>query len=174
MATHAIAFLGDKVLRQKSAPVDAKEITSKKIRDIIKRMSLVLRATEEGIGIAAPQIGIPLQIFIASEEALAIDRRDADLEKPPKKKWRHFVFINPQVVKVSAKKTKGSEGCLSVPKKYGIVARAEKIKIRALDEHGKKIERGASGLFARLLQHEIDHLYGTLYIDKAEKIVDIA
>lgn len=136
-------------------------------------MSEALRSTDDGIGIAAPQIGISKRIFLASEEALAIDR---ELENPEDrfkknsdkdKNWQYYVFINPEILKRSAKKIKGVEGCLSVPKKYGFVERADKIRVRAYDADGRVFERGASKLFARLLQHEVDHLEGVLFIDKA-------
>jgi peptide deformylase len=69
---------------------------------------------------------------------------------------------------LSRKKVDGSEGCLSVPGKFGIVRRNEKITVEALDENGKKITRGAANFFARVLQHELDHLEGILFIDKAK------
>lgn len=169
-----IMMVGDPVLRLKARPVAPEEIGSKKIAGIIKKMSDALRATTDGIGIAAPQIGASLRIFIASEEALAIDAGTMEHpEHAKKKKWTYYVFINPETVKRSGKKTKGTEGCLSVPKKYGLVLRSEKVRVRAFDEHGKKFERGASGLFARLLQHELDHLEGILYIDKADKMTGV-
>lgn len=166
------------VLRKKSEQVLADEFGTKSLKDIIHNMSEILRSTSDGIGIAAPQIGISKRIFIASEEALEIDKNDDDEEdentKLKKKRiWKHFVFINPEIIKISSKITRASEGCLSVPRKYGIVPRAEKIRVRAQDEYGKPFERGAAKLFARLLQHEIDHLNGKLFIDTAEKLVTL-
>ncbi|MEK7643411.1 MAG: peptide deformylase [Patescibacteria group bacterium] len=162
---------GNPILRLIAEPVPITDIPTKKIKDAIKRMTEALRATNDGIGIAAPQIGLSLRIFLASEEALAIDRSDPD-DKPPTKKepWTYYVFINPEIIKTSSKKIRSTEGCLSVPKHYGTVARAEKVKIRAYDEFGKRFERSTSNLFARLMQHEVDHLNGILYIDKAENI----
>ncbi|MEK7649351.1 MAG: peptide deformylase [Patescibacteria group bacterium] len=173
-----IVTLPAPVLRKKAPLVTREEFGSKELTHIIRNMSSALRKTPDGIGIAAPQIGISKQIFLASEEALAIDEgwepKDAADERAKKKTWQYIIFINPTVMKVSSKKIPGSEGCLSVPKTYGIVPRAEKIRVRAYDEHGKVFERGASKLFARLLQHEIDHLGGTLFIDHATKITKIA
>lgn len=168
---HGIVLLGNPVLRKRAERVPVKDIESKNIASLINKMTEILSQTEDGIGIAAPQIGEPLRIFIASEEALVIDKGTVD-EKTKKKNWRYFVFINPEVIKLSGKKVRATEGCLSIPKKYGVVPRAEKIRVRAYDEHGKKFERGASQLFARLIQHEIDHLEGILYIDRAEKIIE--
>ena len=166
----------DAVLRKQAEAVKKEEFSSKKLREIIENMSSALCNTEDGIGIAAPQIGISKRIFLASEEALAIDKElenpDARFEnkKEKNKAWQYYTFINPEILKVSAKKSAGAEGCLSVPKKYGDVPRAEKIRVRAYDENGKVFERGATKLFARLLQHEIDHLNGILFIDKAANL----
>lgn len=169
-----IMTVGNPVLRLKATSIAREEIGSRKITSIIKKMSDALRATDDGIGIAAPQIGVSLRMFLASEEALAIDMGTVGHpEHTKKRKWIYYVFINPEMVKHSGKKTKATEGCLSVPKKYGLVPRSEKVRVRALDEHGKKFERGASGLFARLLQHELDHLEGILYIDKADKMTAV-
>ncbi|MEK7576522.1 MAG: peptide deformylase [Patescibacteria group bacterium] len=172
-----IVTLPDLVLRKHAGIVSSDEFGSKKLLGIIKDMSDALRTTSDGIGIAAPQIGVSKRIFLASEEALAIDEDRAETseiaKKSQKKKWLYHVFINPEILKIAAKKESASEGCLSVPGVYGLVPRATKIKVRACDEHGKRFERGASKLFARLLQHEIDHLEGTLFIDKATKLVTI-
>lgn len=164
------------VLHKIAKEVPNKDIVSPRIQRIIHDMSDTLRASEDGIGIAAPQIGISLRIFLASEEALVIDKNvkhsvsnNAEGKKD-QKEWQHLVFINPQLLKSSRKKINNSEGCLSVPRTFGTVPRAEKVKVAAYDEHGKKFERGASGLFARLLQHELDHLDGHLFLEKAREI----
>ena len=162
------------VLEQKAKPVDITEITSPKIREIIKDMSEALASSPEGIGIAAPQIGYSLQIFLASEEALSIDESRKMTEKERNaKKWEHYVFINPVITNYSKKKQKDLEGCLSVPGKFGTVERSEKVTIEAYDAHGKKFHRGASKLYARLMQHEVDHLNGHLFIEKAHGLMDI-
>lgn len=164
------------VLYQIAKEVPIKDITSPHIRRVIQDMSDTLRASADGIGIAAPQIGVSLRIFLASEETLAIVTSSSpphpaqDAHGNDKEKWRHIVFINPKLLKASRKKIEDSEGCLSVPNVFGTVPRAEKVKMAAYDEHGKKFERGASGLFARLLQHEIDHLGGHLFVEKAREL----
>lgn len=141
------------------------DISSRHIQDVIRRMSEALRATKDGVGIAAPQIGESLRIFIASEEALFEDEDRP--EGKTKNDWKHFIYINPVITNFSRQKQQGPEGCLSVPGIYGEVKRSMKVRVRAYDEHGKVFERGASGLFARLMQHEVDHLNGTLFIDHA-------
>ena len=129
MSKKSIVKIGNKTLREKAERVYLDKITSPEIQQTIQTMSDTLAATSDGIGIAAPQIGVPLQIFIASEEALF--ERKKDETKNIKHHWKHFVFINPRVVKLSRKKKEDYEGCLSVPGKYGLVKRAEKITIRA-------------------------------------------
>lgn len=163
------------VLRALAEKVPVADILSPEIQGIIQDMSTALRDTDDGIGIAAPQIGVSKQIFIASEEALfdAPEKMTPEAEKKTKKDWKHYVFINPKIVTISKSTVHDAEGCLSVPGTYGLVTRAEKIKIRGLNEHGEKVERGASGLFARLFQHEMDHLRGVLFIDKAEDLHEI-
>ncbi len=172
-----IVTLPAPVLRKTAKPVTAEEFGTPKLASIIKDMSVALRKTSDGIGIAAPQIGISKQIFLASDEALALDKgwepKDIADEKAKKKTWQYVVFINPTIIKIASKKNAGTEGCLSVPRTYGIVSRAEKIRVRAYDENGKVFEYGATKLFARLLQHEIDHLSGVLFIDSARKITEL-
>lgn len=173
------------ILHKIAKEVPIKDIASPRIQRIIQDMSDTLRDSHDGIGIAAPQIGVSLRIFLASEEALIIDAKNGKHlvsakmsdsvsnnaeEEKEQKAWRHFVFINPKLLKASRKKFDDSEGCLSVPNIFGTVPRAEKVKVAAYDEHGKKFERGASGLFARLLQHELDHLDGHLFLEKAREL----
>mgnify|MGYP001564786565 CR=1 FL=1 len=94
-------------------------------------------------------------------------------EKPyEEREWKYYVFINPVVKNISKKKQDSSEGCLSIPGKFGFVKRHEKITVKAYDETGRKITRGASRFFAKVLQHELDHLQGILFIDKAERVID--
>ncbi|HEY4528351.1 MAG TPA: peptide deformylase [Candidatus Paceibacterota bacterium] len=151
----------DPVLRLRAGAVD--DIGSKKIASIITRMKKALYAEEDGVAIAAPQVGASLRIFIVKgsdpteEGSLKQDR----------------VFINPEILKVSKKKEKREEGCLSLRYLYGTVLRHEKITIRAYDESGKRITVGATGLLAQIFQHEMDHLEGVLFTDKAENVRDV-
>ena len=170
----------DKILRGHAKEVPHKDISSKKIQDLIANMKTTLKHTPDGVGLAAPQLGKTLRIFIVSEEADEIDRlakEESTLEekeekrkklKEEKKEWKHHVFINPVPKNSSRRKEGGPEGCLSVPGKYGIVSRYHKLTVEAYDEHGKKFTRGASNFFARVMQHELDHLQGTLFIGKVE------
>lgn len=162
------------VLHQKAEEVPVKDIPSLRIQKIIREMSEVLHKAPDGIGIAAPQIGYTLRMFLASEEALRWQEAEAMPEEERKKQiWQHFVFINPVIIKTSKRKTHVMEGCLSIPGKYGKVGRAEKVTIEAYNEQGKKFRRGASQLFARVMQHEVDHLNGILFIEKAKEVINI-
>jgi len=144
-------------------PVD--EIESKHIQKIIKDMRDQLIAYNvdgfSGVAIAAPQIGVSLRIFIVYNTSK--DKKDKDL-------LPNLVAINPKIIKLSKKKHLVGEGCLSVGEQYGAVERAANATMRAYDENGKEYERGAGGLLAQIFQHEVDHLDGILFIDKAEKV----
>lgn len=165
----------DPMLHQHASEVLVEEISSKKIQRILREMQETISFTEEGIGIAAPQIGYSLRIFLASEEALRWDEAvDMPKEERKKKQWTYYTFINPVIKNISKKKISDVEGCLSIPKKYGTVERAEKVSVEAYDEHGKKFQRGTTQLYARVIQHEIDHLNGILFTSKAKNIKHIA
>lgn len=170
------------VLRQKARDIDSADISSKKIQDLIAAMKRTLASTPDGVGLAAPQVGESLRLFIVSDEAEEIDRtqnarqannHDSDSRniKPyPVRAWHYYVFINPCVITTSRQKYDGAEGCLSVPGVFGTIKRKEKITMQAYDEHGKKFTRGAARFFARVMQHEFDHLEGTLFIDNATHV----
>lgn len=159
------------------------EITSNDIQKLIRNMKSTLRVTPEGVGLAAPQVGRSLRIFIVSEESEEINkterqwRRDRIARNEGKpyevRQWRYDVYINPAVKNRSRKKYEDAEGCLSVQGKYGTVERHEKITVEAYDERGKKFTRGATRFVARVIQHELDHLGGILFIDKVEEWIPV-
>lgn len=158
------------ILKKRASEVPVEEISSKKIQRILAIMKETLRSTTEGIGIAAPQIGHSLRIFLASEEALRWNERADILKNDEKKQWAYHTFINPVIKHKSKKQIVDAEGCLSVPNAHGIVSRSEKVTVEAHDEHGNKFQRGMTKLYARVMQHEIDHLDGILFIEKAKNI----
>ncbi|HJL55740.1 MAG TPA: peptide deformylase, partial [Candidatus Paceibacterota bacterium] len=119
--------------------------------------------------IAAPQIGVPLRIFIVSGKLFDLG---GNINEEVSSPLSDLVFINPEITKLSKENEEHEEGCLSVRGKYGTTKRAKKTTVRAFDENGKIFERGGSGLLAKIFQHEIDHLNGVLFIDKAENIHD--
>jgi peptide deformylase len=159
------------ILRQISLAVPIEEITTVRIQNLLSRMSELLSKEEDGVALAAPQIGEPLRIFIVSGKLLWFMEHPE--EEPPKKFPKDLVFINPRILKLSKESKWIEEGCLSVRYLYGKMKRATKATISAYDENGKKFERGASGLMAQIFQHETDHLDGVLFIDKAKDIEDI-
>ncbi len=148
----------DPVLRAEAAPVDPLHITSDEIQRILATMAATLETQPDGVAIAAPQIGVSLQIFVVSPKAFA------QYTNQP------LVYINPQIIKYSKNKIWLEEGCLSVRWDYGQTHRYEKVTVEAYDERGKKFSRGASGLLAQIFQHEIDHLHGILFCDHARNI----
>ncbi|MDO8523558.1 MAG: peptide deformylase [bacterium] len=157
----------NKVLRENAGNVA--DIDTAEVKTVIKKMAEAMFKEPDGIGIAAPQIGESLRIFLVAGEVVSSTSEELR-QKEKMDDQIYLTFINPVFKKVSAKKNKDVEGCLSVRGIYGEVTRPEKVTIEYFDEHGKKHSRGASGLFARVLQHEMDHLEGTLFIDKAKNI----
>jgi peptide deformylase len=139
-----IRILGDPMLRQRSK--DVQKITSE-IRSLVEAMFDAMYASD-GIGLAAPQIGESIRVITYDDEG------------DPK------ALINPKITK-SEGEVAGIEGCLSVPRINGEVVRAEMVRVRGLDENGQQRRIKAEGLLARVFQHEIDHLDGVLFIDKA-------
>lgn len=153
------------VLRLVAQDVPLSEIASEKIQTCIHDMKAALAEQEDGAALAAPQIGVSARIFVISEQLFGDNPQSENASKDP-----HFVFINPELIKLSRKKTLMDEGCLSVRGEYGTVSRHLRATITAYDEEGKKFVRGASGLLAQVFQHETDHLNGILFIDKAQEL----
>lgn len=163
----------DKVLRQITKEIPVREITTPKIKKILKEMSSALKSQSDGVAIAAPQIGYKLSIFVVSGKIFHKDfvRGEKEFEKILNKDIpKDLVFINPKILKLSKEKDWLPEGCLSVRWLYGKTHRSKKATIAAYDENGKKFQRGASGLLAQIFQHETDHLKGVLFIDHAKDI----
>ncbi len=158
---------GDSVLRELAQTVPVKDITGAKIQKLLKDLKEVLATQKDGVAIAAPQIGVPLRIFVVSDAIL----QEAD--KDYKSAGKDLIFINPTITKLSKQKQNVEEGCLSVRWKYGKVNRSIKATVKGYDENGKMVERGASGLLAQVFQHETDHLDGILFIDKAYDVKDM-
>jgi peptide deformylase len=148
MAKLKIVKVGDDVLRKKCRPVD--EITPK-ILCLLDDMTETMRQAQ-GVGLAAPQVGILRRIVVIEvEEGNVIE------------------LINPKIIAYAGEQT-GTEGCLSVPGKWGTVTRPMHVTVRALNRHGEEFEVTGSELLARALCHELDHLEGKLYIDVATDI----
>ncbi len=146
MAIRQIRTIGDDILRKECKAV--KEMTPR-LRQLIDDMFETMYEAN-GVGLAAPQVGILKQIVV-------IDVEDGN----------QYVLINPQILEQSGSQT-GPEGCLSVPGKHGTVTRPDYVKVRALDEEMQEFELEASEFLARAVCHECDHLHGGLYVDVVE------
>jgi peptide deformylase len=142
-----IHVLGSPILRQETVPVG---VVTDAIRTLIDDMFETMRAAR-GIGLAAPQVG-------RSERITVVDVGKTREERQP------IVLVNPEVVTREGK-SRGEEGCLSIPEIYGEVERAANVVVRALDRNGVPFEIAATDLLARCVQHEIDHLHGRLFVD---------
>ena len=177
-----IVQTGDRVLRETAKEISLAEIKSAKIKNILAQMTKALSVAKDGVALAAPQVGVPLRIFIVlkeytknktTEELKKIQEKKAtptqgrSSDRSVGEKPEIVVFINPKITKISKKKQTVREGCLSVTGIFGAIARAEKVTVEACNEKGEKFSRGASGLLAQIFQHEIDHLNGILFTDTA-------
>lgn len=171
----------DPKLRIVSSPVAPEDISSTHIADIISRMKEALESQDDGVAIAAPQIGENVRIFVVSGKTLALIANEKKTgesfehahQEDTITPFPHLTFINPEIIKRSKTTEDMEEGCLSVRYFYGKVRRATKVTVRAYDEAGNVFTRGGSGLLAQIFQHEIDHLDGTLFIDKATDLEDM-
>lgn len=155
----------ENILRQRAKLVKKEEFGSKELQKILNDMKVAMDKEDDGVAIAAPQIGIEKRIFIIKEDAYKI--------KGEKSKWRPLVFINPRIIKASKKMVNVDEGCLSVRPLYGTTLRHTNTTIEAFDFEGNKFTFGGGGLISHIFQHECDHLDGILFIDHAENIQEI-
>jgi len=183
-----IVQTGDKILRETAKEIGLTEIKSAKIKNILAQMTKALSAAKDGVALAAPQIGIPLRIFIVLKEytknktarepkeiqgGKANPTQGRSSDRSVGVKPEIVVFINPKITKISKKKQTVREGCLSVIGTFGAITRAEKVTVEAYNENGGKFTRGASGLLAQIFQHEMDHLNGILFTDTAVNLEKI-
>lgn len=160
------------ILRKAAKEVALTDVQKPKIGKIIKRMSSALEKCEDGVALAAPQIGESVRVFVVSPKVFLLQEKGVP-EKTIKKEGGNLIYINPVIIKKSVKKTALDEGCLSVKGVFGKIKRHEKVTITAYDELGRKFTRGASGLLAEIFQHEVDHLNGILFIDSATDLVKV-
>ncbi|GKY95130.1 hypothetical protein MPSEU_000476900 [Mayamaea pseudoterrestris] len=142
-------------LRAKNEDVTMEELKDGSIPKLAREMFLVMYAAE-GVGLAAPQVGVNKKLMVFNESG---DR----------KKWLdEVIMINPRIVEFSEATEVGTEGCLSFPDMDGEVQRAKSIKVEALNTRGKKITKKFTGWTARIFQHEYDHLDGVVYVDRLD------
>jgi peptide deformylase len=161
-----IVQVGDPVLRAKARALSAEEIRSPRIQNLIADMRETMHAAP-GVGLAAPQIGESLQLAVIEDKAeYHKNLNAADLKARERIPIPFHVIINPEIELLTPPEAAFHEGCLSLPGFMAVVQRAHSVRVTCLDEHGQKKTIEATGWYARILQHEIDHLQGGIYIDR--------
>lgn len=160
MAILKVARLGHPVLRAKALPIPPSKIGSPGLQQLIDDMFETMQEYE-GIGLAAPQVHQGLRVFVAGVRNGNLGPEIAADDEMP-----FLTLINPELTLVGQADHKGWEGCLSIPDIRGLVPRASSVRVRAFDRRGSKIEFTASGLSARVIQHETDHLDGVMFLDR--------
>lgn len=153
MSARPIALLGQPILLERAAPVE--DVADPRVQALIDDM-LETMVVAEGIGLAAPQVHESLRIIVAME----ID------DRAERGEGAACVLINPELTPIGEATEQAFEGCLSIPDLRGLVTRYRSVAYHALDRHGATVAGVASGLFARVLQHEVDHLDGVLYLTR--------
>lgn len=151
-----------RVLREKAKEVSLKEIGSNKLSKILQDMRIALEGEDDGVALAAPQIGVLKKIFVVSPRVFIHNPDEMQL-----------VFINPEIIKISSDRKLVDEGCLSVRWWYGKTRRASLATIKALDEDGNEFILKGKGLLAQIFQHEVDHLNGILFSDHAKELIEL-
>ena len=165
-----IVQAGDPVLRRVAAPLTRQEIGTARIQELIATMRDTMREAP-GVGLAAPQIGESLQIAVVEVRAEQLARRGYTARELAEREMEPVAFhvlINPKLTVVDSTPRNFFEGCLSVSGYAAQVARAHAVRVSALDHDGAPVVILARGWHARILQHECDHLKGTLYVDRMD------
>jgi peptide deformylase len=161
-----VVQVGEAVLRQAARPLSEEEILSPEIQKLIEEMKVTMREAP-GVGLAAPQIGLPIQLVVVED----MDHSHLTAEQLAARERSPFplhVIINPKIYVEGEEKATFFEGCLSVPDCCAVVSRARVVRVECLNEKAEPVVLQAKGWYARILQHEIDHLHGTLFIDRAD------
>jgi len=162
MALRQIVTLPEPVLRRKAHTVTKFD---KSLQTLIDDMIETMRAAP-GVGLAAPQVNISERLIVVEYGEEEEDESEGQQEGPKKL----FVMINPEILKASQETLLGVEGCLSIPNLVGEVERHATIQVKGLNRHGKPAKVKAQGWLARIFQHEIDHLNGILFPDRAKRV----
>jgi peptide deformylase len=161
-----IVQAGEPVLRQQARPLSIEEIKSARIQQLIESMRETMRAAP-GVGLAAPQIGQPLQLAVIEDSADYLKGVPQELLDERQRSAVPFhVIINPELSLVGDSTAIFFEGCLSLSGFTALVPRALRVQVKCLNERAEPLVINADGWYARILQHEIDHLQGTIYIDR--------
>jgi peptide deformylase len=166
--TLEIVQAGNPVLRQQARPLTKDEIASPSIQQLIELMRETMREAP-GVGLAAPQIGLPIQLAVIEDRADYLNDVPAErLAEMQRAAVPFHVIINPKLSFLDDSTAEFFEGCLSVEGYMAAVDRALNVRVECLNERGEAITIDAHGWYARILQHEIDHLNGTLYVDRMD------
>ena len=166
--TLKIIQTGDPVLRKVARPLSVDDIKSEWTTQLINEMRDTMRAAP-GVGLAAPQIGESIQLAVIEDRIdYTSDVSSEELATRQRSPVDFHVIINPTISIIGAETVDFVEGCLSVEGFVAMVRRARNVRVECLNERGEPIIINAQGWYARILQHEIDHLNGTLYIDRME------
>ncbi len=161
-----IVQVGEAALRQRARPLSANEIRSRETQQLIEWMRETMYDAP-GVGLAAPQVGLSLQLAVIEDKPeYTRDAAAAFLKERERKPVPFQVIINPKLTLLDAPDVEFFEGCLSLAGYTAVVARARRVRVECLDHNGNPARIEAFGWHARILQHEIDHLYGAVYIDR--------
>ena len=163
-----IVQVGEPVLRQRARPLLQEEIALPETQQLIVWMRETMRDAP-GVGLAAPQVGLPLQLAVIEDRSeYSKDLTAERLAEHERQPVPFQVLINPRIVEQSEEQVEFFEGCLSLAGFSALVKRSRQVAVEYWDERGQERRVEAQGWYARILQHEIDHLYGRLYIDRME------
>jgi peptide deformylase len=157
---------GEPVLRQHARPLLSDEILGRNIQELIESMHETMHDAP-GVGLAAPQVGMPLQVVVVEDQPRFLEKlASEELAERERGAVPFHVLINPAITATGSEAVEFFEGCLSVAGFTAKVPRARAVRVECLNERAERVVIDATGWYARILQHEIDHLHGTLYIDR--------
>jgi peptide deformylase len=163
-----IVMCGDPILRHPAEPVDAADLRGAELSRLIIQMRATMDAAP-GVGLAAPQVGVPIQLAVLQDGPERWGQlTEGERAQRERKALPFTVLVNPTLEPVDDDRVGFFEGCLSVPGLTGVVARHRAVRVYALDEHGEPVDDIFTGWAARIVQHEVDHLRGCLYLDRTE------
>ena len=161
-----IVQAGELVLRKPARPLRPNEIRSREIRELIQQMKETMYAAP-GVGLAAPQIGLGIQLAVIEDKQEYIKDWTAEqLAERERQVTPFHVIINPKITLLGEEQVDALEGCLSLENLMALTRRARSVRVECMNEKGEAKIIEASGWYARILQHEIDHLGGTMYVDR--------
>ena len=163
MALRKIVTLPDPVLRRKARPVTKFD---KNLQTLIDDMIETMR-NAPGVGLAAPQVGVSERVIVVE---YAEPEEVEEGEEPKEVEPKLYVMVNPEIVKASPETIVSVEGCLSIPTLVGEVERAHEVRLKGLNRRGQPMKLKAEGWLARIFQHEIDHINGVVFTDRATQV----